>query len=191
MKIDQKTISECKKGNEKAYEKLYYDLYKPLMLVCMRYARDADEAKDIFQCGFIKVVQNIQSYKGKGSFEGWMKRIMVNEGINYYRRVNRKGNIIYMDKEANVQFHQEVKEPEVNSSLAHSELLGLVKSLSTAYRMVFTLYAIEGFSHKEIATQLNITESTSKSNLTRARVLLRKRLVERELLESKMRVKNG
>ena len=184
-------IDQCKKGDRKAQAQLYRE-YAPILFgISLKYSRNKTEAEDNLHDGFMTIFDKIGQYSGKGSFEGWMKRIMVNEGINYYRRVNRKGRIIYMDKEASVELHQEVQEPEVSSSLAHTELLDLVKSLSAAYRMVFTLYAIEGFSHKEIAEKLGITVSTSKSNLTRARAMLRKRLAERELLESKLRVENG
>ena len=181
----------CQKGDEKAFEDLYYRFFHELMQVCLRYARDGEEAKDMFQNGFVKIVQNISKYDGSGSLIGWLKRVMVNESINYYHRVSRKGKVIYTEDDTMLERQQELVNPVIEGELGHEELLHVVRSLPDAYRMVFNLYAVEGFSHKEIAAQLNISVSTSKSNLSRARALLRSKLLSRDEVETKLRIQNG
>lgn len=134
------------------------------MGICLRYAKDQLEAEDILQDGFVKIYTNIHRYKPFGSFEGWMKRIFINTAIEYYRQ--RKKFLISEIEIENEEF--EIKE-DVVDKMAAEEILELMKELPDGYRMVFNMYAIEGYSHKEIAEELNISVGTSKSQYSRAR----------------------
>ncbi|MCF8378076.1 MAG: RNA polymerase sigma factor [Bacteroidales bacterium] len=141
--------------------------------VCLQYAGNADDAKDIMQDGFIKVFSKIDQYTGKGSFEGWIRRILVNTALEKIRsRVNLQSIDEYDN--ANVEmFDQYVLE-----SMTAEEISQLIQNLSPKYRLVFNLYALEGFSHKDISEKLGISEGTSKSNLSRARSILQQKVVE-------------
>ncbi len=146
--------------------------------ICLRYAASYDEAQDILQEGFVKVFTHLGSFRGKGSLEGWMKRIFLNTAIGKYRERVYHLNV----EEAEVQSIGTHRNPEPDM-LHLRDILGFVQELPVQYRLVFNLYAIEGYTHKEIANALNISESTSRSNLARARVLLKKKLsMEQQLV---------
>lgn len=140
--------------------------------LCLRYANDEDEAKDILQDGFIKVFLNLKQFNNKGSFEGWIRRIVVNTALERFRdksylfAINMDNNYESGDREYD----------HILSDIAANDLLKLIQELSPQYRMVFNLYAIEGYSHKEICNMLNIKEGTSKSNLSRAREILKEKV---------------
>ncbi|MTI22350.1 sigma-70 family RNA polymerase sigma factor [Fulvivirga sp. RKSG066] len=176
---EESLIYKCRKKNGKAQKELY-EKYAPKMLgVCIRYVKDADQAEDIMIAAFVKIFEKIDQFKSEGSFEGWIRRIMVNESLTFIRR--NKGMYLEVDIEA------ADREPDYNTLSDHLEtedLLKMIHSLPTGYQTVFNLYAIEGYSHKEIAQQLNISENTSKSQLSRARSLLQKQLLEREKLDN-------
>ncbi|MFA8434556.1 MAG: RNA polymerase sigma factor [Marinifilaceae bacterium] len=163
-------IKGCIKGKSKARELLYRKYSSKLFGVCLQYSRDYTEAEDTLQDGFIKIFNNIQSYKFKGSFEGWMRRIMVNTALEKYRK-NRKLFAV-----------EEINEPvedleELDSiSISADVLLSMVQELPPRYRMVFNLYALDGYAHHEIAEMMEISVGTSKSNLARARQILKKRV---------------
>jgi len=165
-------VKACIKGNRKAQKQLYQLFADKMFGVCMRYADDVDEAKDILQDGFIKVFMTLEQFNHKGSFEGWVRRIMVNTALekfrdkNYLFAVNMEQGYESRDKEYD----------HILSELAAKDLLKMVQELSPQYRMVFNLYAIEGYSHKEICEMLNIKEGTSKSNLSRAREILKEKI---------------
>jgi RNA polymerase sigma factor (sigma-70 family) len=149
--------------------------------VCLRYAQNYDEAQDILQEGFIKVFANLKSYRNEGDLEGWIRRIVINTAIEKYRArikdlaiYNDEMSVAYSDSNLGLEF------------LNVSDLLELVQSLPMQYRLIFNLYVIEGFSHKEIGEQLNINESTSRSNLARARAILQKALAEEEKVVQKV-----
>jgi RNA polymerase sigma factor (sigma-70 family) len=167
-------IKCCKAGQRKAQELLYKQFASKMMGVCMRYATDKMEAEDMLQNGFIKVFQKIADYRGEGSFEGWVRRIMVHSSIEYYRRHHKMIQVIDIDDAGH--------EPSVNaaaaSSLEAKDLLVLIKALSPGYRMVFNLYAIDGYSHKEIAAITGISEGASKSQLSRARAILKEQILK-------------
>ncbi len=176
-------VAKCRKQDGQAQKELY-DRYASVMLgVCCRYIRDFDQAEDIMIGGFVKVFNRIDQFKGEGSFEGWMRRIMVNESLTYIR----KNKNMYLE----VDIETVDKEPDyntLNNEMEANDLLKLVQQLPTGYRTVFNMYAIEGYSHKEIAEQLGISENTSKSQLSRARVLLQKQLLKTEqIINQKMR----
>jgi RNA polymerase sigma factor (sigma-70 family) len=164
-------INECIEGNSIAQEKLYKRFAGKMFAVCLQYAGDYDEAKDVLQEGFIRVFSNLKQFKKKGSFEGWIRRIMINTALEKYR------DKFYLNRVENQEENIEVGvDDKVFEDLSAQDLLKMIRKLSPKYRMVFNLYAIEGYSHKEISALLNISEGTSKSNLSRARAILQEKL---------------
>jgi len=168
-------VEGCVKGDRRCQQRIYEKLYGKMMGLCLRYASDNDEAKDVLQDGFIKVFANIKNYSGNGSFEGWVRRIVVNTAIDSFRK-NRSSSLVvdsdYIDRIKD-ESAEEVDE-EVMANIEVKRVLEEVKNLSPAYKMVFNLYVIEGYSHKEIAEQLGISIGTSKSNLSKAKINLKK-----------------
>lgn len=167
MNLD-KTIKQCKAGNRKA-QKALYDFYSPVLMgICRRYLRNSEDAEDVFLDGMFKIFDKINHYKGEGSFEGWMKRIMINESLMHLRK--------YKKQKLTVEWTQ-VDEPEnavVLDQLAVEDLKSMIDDLPQGYRTVFNLYVIEGFKHREIAEQLGISINTSKSQL----ILAKKKMQE-------------
>lgn len=157
----------CLNGNRRMQEELYRRFSPRMYAVCLRYAGKAEEAEDILQEGFIKVFKKMDSFRGDGSFEGWMRRIFVNTAIEHFRR--KRYLMPVTEKEENSM------EGGYNSALddlGAKDILALVQELSPGYRTVFNLYVVEGYTHKEIADMLGISEGTSKSQLSRAKVIL-------------------
>jgi RNA polymerase sigma factor (sigma-70 family) len=164
-------IGGCKNGKREAQEKLYR-LFSPMLYgVCLRYSRDATEAEDFLHDGFMIIFEKIGQYAYRGSFEGWMRRIVVNVALERFRSRNKLYPVEDLSKYDSVT----VKE-DLFAELNARELLEMIKELPPRYQMVFNLYAIEGYTHKEIAGQMGITEGTSKSNLNRARQILQNKL---------------
>jgi RNA polymerase sigma-70 factor (ECF subfamily) len=176
---ESKLLAACQAGKSKEQEKLYQKYYGKMMSICLRYAKDQDEAKDILQEGFVKVFSNIKTFKGEGSLEGWIKRIMVNTAINHYHK-NKKYVISNTETEIPDVGEQPDFDEEAIKQLSYEDILELIRSLTPAYQTVFSLYVIEGYSHKEIANLLQINEGTSKSNLAKARIKLQKMLKDRK-----------
>lgn len=139
--------------------------------LCQRYAASYDEAQDILQEGFIKVFEQLPSYKGKGSMEAWIRRIFINTAIEKYRQ-----RIYHLSLDDVVDYESHVNQNHGPGSLNTKDILAYVQALPAQYRLVFNLYVLEGYSHKEIAETLDISESTSRSNLARARMLLKDKL---------------
>jgi len=164
-------INACISNEEWAQKKLYEDHYSMMYPVCLRYANDQEEALDILHEGFIKVFRHISKYTIGTSLKAWIKRIMVNTAIDYYRKRSRRRT-----EDIDNAISLNSGDPDVVSSMSATEILAALQKLSPAYRSVFNLYIIEGFSHKEVAEKLNISESTSRSNLVKARQKLRKLL---------------
>lgn len=135
--------------------------------VCLRYAGNSEEAEDILQEGFIKVFKKLGSFRGEGSFEGWIRRIFVNTAIEHFRRKTYQLTITEQHENS-----VEGKNISVLDNLAEKDIMKLIQELSPGYRTVFNLYVVEGFTHKEIGDMLNISEGTSKSQLSRAKVVL-------------------
>jgi len=172
---EEEQIADCKKGNSKAQRHIYEKYATKMLGVCSRYVQDELEAEDIMIKGFTRVFAKIDQYSGSGSFEGWIRRIMVNEALGYLRK--NKNMYLEVDiQKAEYQADYQL----IDNTLEAEELVLMINELPMGYRSVFNLYAIEGYSHKEIAEQLEISENTSKSQLSRARVILQKKLVERE-----------
>lgn len=167
-------IRKCCKGNTLAQRRLYDKFSPKLFAVCMRYSNCRDDAQDNFQEAFIKIFQKIDSFNGKGSFEGWMRRIMVNQCMDKFRK-NRL--TIVTDNPQKYQEHElDEDEDDVEPIISADALTDLIQQLPNQYRLVFNLYVIENYTHAEIAEQLNISIGTSKSNLSRAKSWLRDRL---------------
>jgi RNA polymerase sigma-70 factor (ECF subfamily) len=177
---ENELIKGCLKNNSKAQRQLY-DMYAPKMLgLCMRYVGEKQEAEDIMIKGFMKIFEKIDQFKGHGSFEGWMKRIMINESLGYIRR-NKSMYVLEDITDPRVEINFSVLE----GNLEAQDLLRMVNQLPSGYRTVFNLYAIEGYNHKEIAEMLGINENTSKSQLSRARGYLQRKLKEMEMVLEK------
>ena len=162
-------------------QKLLYDTYSSKMYaICYRYLKDSMEAEDVLVTSFTKIFEKIGQFKYEGSFEGWIKRIVVNESLTCLRR-NRS---MYLETDLDqVDYHPNYN--NLNDHLETEDLLQLVKQLPSGYRVVFNMYAIDGYSHKEIAESLGISENTSKSQLSRARMYLQKQLKEQEWMPQK------
>ncbi len=165
-------IKACLKGNRVAQNRLYQLFADKMYGMCLRYADNEDEAKDILQDGFIKVFLNLKQFNNKGSFEGWIRRIIANTALERFRDKNYLF-AVNMETEYDANHKQY---DHILSDLAAKDLLRLIQELSPQYRMVFNLYAVEGYSHKEICEKLNIKEGTSKSNLSRAREILKEKV---------------
>lgn len=171
-------IQNCKKQHP-ASQKLLYDKYAGKMLsVCMRYINDKDEAEDVLQEGFIKIFANIAHFRSEGSFEGWMRRIFVNTALT----VLRSRQLKFTDSIENHLNYSRV-EPSVFEKMGSQEIFDLVRTLPNGYRVVFNLFAIEGYSHKEIAEILNITESTSRTQFLKARNALKEKFLSTQIMK--------
>ncbi len=160
-------IAGCLNGERRMQEELYRRFSPRMYGVCLRYASNSEEAQDILQEGFIKIFKKLDSFRSEGSFEGWIRRIFVNTAIEHFRR--RKYLTPVTEKEENTI---EGNYTSVLDELAEKDILALVQELSPGYRTVFNMYVVEGYTHKEIADTLGISEGTSKSQLSRAKVIL-------------------
>ena len=180
---EESLISGCRQKHRQAQRDVYNWLAPRMLAICRRYIKDVNEAESVMITGFMKVLDKIEQYSGEGSFEGWVRRIMVNESLLYIRK--NKGmyievDIEYADAEPNYELASE--------NLEADDLLNLINGLPIGYRTVFNMFAIEGYSHKEIAESLAISENTSKSQLSRARKMLQKQIIEKEAMwEEKLR----
>ena len=168
-------LEGCKAGNRQMQEMLYKQTASKMLAVCMRYAKDRMEAEDVLQMGYVKIFQKVKDYRGEGSFEGWIRRIMVNTAIESYRKNLRMLSIVPIE--------DAYEQPSTGfdySSLGMQDLMKVIQKLADGYRMVFNMYIIEGYSHKEIAETLGITEGASKSQLSRARAILQQEIIKME-----------
>ncbi len=177
MSLEPGIIEGCVKKKRKAQYMLYQHFAPPMLALCMRYCRNRMEAEDVLQEGFIKIFQKISTFRQSGSLEGWIRRIMINQAINHLKAKKlvlldtdpyTLGN--WIADEGSADQGEQVYKPE--------ELMEAIQQLPPGYRVVFNLYVFEGYSHKNIADELEISENTSKSQLSRARNYLRKTLTE-------------
>lgn len=168
MSLNQ-LIKKCAKNNRKAQQEIYQLYAGTLFSICLKYSKNKQEAQDNFQDGFITIFKKVGQFKFKGSFEGWMKRVMVNTILQKYRR---KNVLNVVTDEIPDEVTVEVDTEEISLDF----LLGLIQQLPDRYRLVFNLYVLDGYSHKEIAEMLQIAEGTSKSNLARARGILKDKI---------------
>lgn len=172
---DKELIEGCRKRDRHAQKRLYDTYASRLYALCCRYIKDKMEAEDVWITAFTKILDRIDQYTGEGNFEGWMRRVVVNESLSYLRR-NKN---MYLETEIEAADF----EPDYDSLEDHlqaEDLRKLIEELPSGYRIVFNMYAIDGYSHKEIAEHLGISENTSKSQLSRARAALQKCLWELE-----------
>ena len=168
-------IKECISGDGKAQKRLYDQYSKIMFGICLRYSNSYDDAKDILQDAFIKVFTKIGQFNSSGSFEGWMKRIFVNTALEHYR--TNKNHMNQSDVEfANDNPHYDY----TIEKISQKEILAILNKMSPGYRNVLNLFIIEGYSHAEIAEMMGISEGTSKSQLSRARVILQQEILKRQ-----------
>ena len=175
----KKLIEKCANNDRKAQAEVYQLFSGKLFALCLKYSKNYVEAQDNLQDGFITIFNKIGQYNSKGSFEGWMKRIVINTALQKYRS---KNILSLVTEEIPDQVIIEIDEDTVSLDF----LLGIIQELPDRYRMVFNLYVLDGYSHKEISTKLSITEGTSKSNLSRGRLILKEKLKKTSLINKKL-----
>ena len=177
---EDELITGCRKRDRNA-QKALYDTYSSKMYgLCSRYLKDPMEAEDVLVVAFTRILERIDQYKGEGSFEGWIRRIVVNEALTCLR----KRRNMHLEAELGEADYQ-LDYRNLEDHLQAEDLVHLINALPTGYRIVFNMYAIDGYSHKEIADTLGISENTSKSQLSRARTYLQKALKEQEWMADK------
>lgn len=178
--LETDLIQGCIEGDRQMQELLYKKFSSRMYGVCLRYAGNAEDANDILQEGFIKVFKNLSKYRHEGSFEGWIRRIFVNTSIEHFRKKVKLYNVTEVQENT-----IEDKELDALDKLAVKDIINIVNELSPGYKAVFNMHVIDGYSHKEIADILGITEGTSKSQLARAKGVLKK------LIESRFNIVNN
>lgn len=170
---ERQLIEGCKKGDRNCEYQLFRQYGGTLLSVCRRYARNEQEAEDWLQDGFIRIFDKLDQYRFEGSFEGWMRRVVVTTALKKFQKKSFKNEI------AGMEFVPDTPvEPTVFSNLGTETLMEMISKLPDGYRVVFNLFAIEGYSHREIAQELGIEDSTSRSQLTKARRLLQQQVLE-------------
>ncbi len=168
-----KLIKDCAAGKSRAQAQVY-ELFAPKMFgVCMRYSKDSTEAEDNLQEGFLKVFEKIGTFRHEGSFEGWMRRIMVNVALEKFR----KQHILHPVEDVAV-FEETRFSNDIIAAISAAELIEIIQQLPPRYKMVFNLYVFDGLNHQEIAAEMQISVGTSKSNLARARLILKKKIAK-------------
>lgn len=172
---DHDLIRGCIAGDPRMQAALYRQFSPKMYGVCLRYASRSEDAQDILQEGFIKIFRNLEKFRGEGSFEGWMRRIFVNTAIEHYRKA---GNLYPVTESQENQVPD--REWTAFESLAAKDLVKLIQTLSPGYRTVFNLYVVEGYTHREIADMMGISEGTSKSQLARAKNILQQLIMKQD-----------
>ena len=167
MSLEQ-IIADCKKNHPKAQEQLYKLFAKKFFGVCLKYSRNYDDAQDNLQDGFIIIFKKIEQFSGKGSFEGWAKRILINNALLRFKDIRFLE--ILDDNIADVELEID------DDTISLDYLLQIIQELPDQYRIVFSLYVLDGYSHKEISEMLKISTGTTKSNLYRARLILKEKI---------------
>ncbi len=169
---DSTLVNKCKEGDQRAQRKLFEKYAPKMMGVCMRYMKNTDLAEDVLQEGFVKVFTKLDFFKGDGSLEGWIRRIIVNTALDHLRK-----NLKFRDDQDVDEVGYRIEQSTYSGDpLNEEDLLKLINGMPAGYRIVFNMFAIEGYSHKEIADELGISENTSKSQYSRARAYLQTRL---------------
>lgn len=162
-------IHECKHNNRKSQEQLYRIYAPKLFAICLKYSRNYEEAQDNFQEGFLLIFEKVNTYSFKGSFEGWMKRVMINYVLQQYRKETFL-NLVPEKEDTTTEIELE------DDQISMDYLLKIIQELPDRYRLIFNLYVMDGYSHIEIAEMANITVGTSKSNLARAKMILKTKI---------------
>jgi RNA polymerase sigma factor, sigma-70 family len=171
---ESQLIEDCQKGIAAAQRQLYEQYSRKMMGVCMRYVNNYETARDLMHDGFIKIFLNIGSFAHEGSFEGWMRRIFVTTALEFLR----KNDILRESYDLSTSYEVQEHDESIIDRISADELREIIAGLPAGFRSVFNLYAIEGYSHKEIGDMLGIAESTSRSQFARARALLQQKMVE-------------
>jgi RNA polymerase sigma factor (sigma-70 family) len=177
MRLEPNIIEGCMKNDRKAQFELYRHFAPPMLVLCLRYCRNREEAEDVLQEGFIKVFRKISSFRQSGSLEGWIRRIMINQALNHLKARKQ----IFLDTDPYQLGNcipDEGAEEENGLLYSPEKVMKAIQELPPGYRVVFNLYVFEQYSHKEIADELNISENTSKSQLSRARAFIRRLLAQ-------------
>ena len=169
---DTTLVIECVKGNVRAQQKLFDKFARKMLGVCLRYSKNIEQAEDVLQEGFVKVYSKLKDFKMEGSLEGWIRRIMVNTALD---QIRKNGKLLGDTNIDDVGYKIE-NNAFVFEGLVAEDLMKLVQSMPTGYKVVFNMFAIEGYTHFEIAKTLGISENTSKSQYSRARAYLREKL---------------
>jgi RNA polymerase sigma-70 factor (ECF subfamily) len=179
-KLLQELIEGCLKGDRRSQQAIYKMYFGKMKVVCLRYTKDADHALDVLQEGFVKVFQNMERYTGSGSFEGWIRRIMVNLSIDHFRK--QKNDLVLLSAHQSAEewgdaVEEDTEEEGFEYDFKPNQILEAMQQLSPAYRTVFNLYVFENYSHQDIADALGISVGTSKSNYAKARKNMKKILL--------------
>lgn len=175
---EEAILQGCLKNNAAAQKELYYKYSSKMLAVCYRYAHNREDAEDMLQEGFIKVFSQIHTFENRGALEGWIRRIVVHTCINVLKKNKRFNESVDIIHATGAQ----VREESIPSIIQAKEVVECIRLLPVGYKTVLNLYAIEGFSHKEIAGMLDIEESTSRSQYTRAKAMLEDILVRKKIL---------
>lgn len=180
MKIDnEQLVKKCLEKDPLAQKQLFDFFSRKMMGVCLRYSQNEEEAQDVLQMGFIKVFEKLHMYSSDGSLEGWIRKVIVNTALDNIRKNKKFNDNVDLEK---VDFQLENYSESGLDALSAKDLLKIIQNMPPGFRTVFNLYAIEGYSHKEIAEQLGVTVSTSKSQYSRAKVYLQKIIKEENIL---------
>lgn len=179
-------LQGCRQNKSKAQEALYIRLAPKMLGLCFRYIQDRTEAEHVMIGGFVKVFKKITQYKGEGSLEGWVKKIMVNESLMYIRKNQMLSVNVEIEEVQDV-----IDYDHLDQLLQAEDILKLIEDLPIGYRTIFNLYAIEGYSHEEIAQKLDISQGTSKSQLSRARKMLQGKLIPLQQSKTKKKFSHG
>jgi len=173
--MDEKQLIEgCINGDRKAQKAMYDKYSKRMMAVCLRYMKDTEDARDLLQEGFIKLFSNIHTYAGEGIFDGWVRKIFVNCALERLRQQD----VLKNAEDIDTIDYTGIPDESTVSQMSAEDIMVFVRSLPDGFRTVFNMFAIEGYSHKEIGEKLNITESTSRSQYMRARKILQKMILQ-------------
>lgn len=173
---DESLIAGCIKGNQIAQKTLFDSFSPKFFALCLRYMKSTDDAEDVLQEGMVKIFTKLPEYKGKGSFEGWMRRIVVNTCLDQIRKNQKLKFDVSLDQEE----YKLSMNAHILENMSANELIEEIKKMPPGYRVVFNMFAIEGYSHQEIAEKLGVKESTSKSQYLRARAYLKERISKQD-----------
>lgn len=169
---EQEIIALCKQGNRQAQKRIFDSLSPKMYSICLRYMGNRDEAEDVLQDGFLALFSKLDSYSGEGSFEGWARKIFVNTAL----MTLRKNDVLKQSEDIENAFGLFTENASAVQNVSYKELLKIIAELPVGYRTVFNMFAIEGFTHKEISEALGISEATSRSQLLRARAILQSKV---------------
>lgn len=173
-------LKDCLAGKRQAQKLLYEKYARKMFGVCIRYASDQSMAEDFLQEGFIRVFTNLKSFKSQGSFEGWVRRIMINTALEMLRKKDILRNTQELDHVSEIE-----EESETIEYVSHDDLIRLIKEMPPGFRTIFNLHAVEGYTHKEIGLMMEISEGTSKSQYARARTWIQKKIIEKNLVNER------